>query len=314
MPSPTSATIVIRGIELPAKDAPATPENVHLLDVGLTSVIMGHPGAIETYTFYEVLDQYVGPWGNDGYPIAYGKYYNILFTQDPLLEADSDTREWVKQTSILLQEALHDFVLKRFREGSLARLTEPQLREAAFDSHPKVYTQAGLSKVLLTAPYLVPWIAAIPYKEYSPISDYHWNKNFTPTIKQVFITIGMAGSVAVGVGIAALLPAHSGFLRNAAAVDQRNLMREVSQARELTSVRNALASGNCDNIVWLNKVTDQMKMASYSDKNSAQAAREIIELANIRKHRVAQYYRAKLKEKPELRPYVDRTQPGWDKW
>jgi hypothetical protein len=314
MASATSTTVVIRGVELPAKDAKATSRNLHLLEVGLTSVVMGHPEATETYTFYEVLDEYLGPWGNGGYPIPYGKYYNILFNQDTALMANPDTRDWIERTSVFLQESLRDFVINRFREGSLGGLTESQLRAAAFDSHPKAYTQGGLSKVLLTAPYLVPLVAAIPYKEYSPLADYHWNRNFTPTIKQVFITIGMAGSVTVGVSIAALMPAHSGFLRNAAAVDQRNLMREINQGRELASVRNALVTGKCDNIVWLNRVTDQMKMTSYTDKYSVQAAREIIELANVRKHRLAQYYRARVQEKPELRAYVDRTQPGWDRW
>jgi hypothetical protein len=307
MPS-AIATKIVRGVRLPAKDSQPTLENIGLLEAGLTSVIAGHPGAIDTYTFYEVLDDYLGPWGENGYPLGYGKYYNIQFTQDPALKANDETREWVWRTTILLQECLRDFVLQRFKVGTLATLTEPELRQAAFDSHPAVYTQAGLAKVVMLAPYLVPWVAAIPYKEFSPVTkDIQWNDSFSPTIKQVFITIGLSGTTTMAVGLAALMPAHSGFLRNAMAADERNMWREMNQSRELGSVREALRSGKCDNLVWLNKVTDRLNHNQYSDQRSAGAAREVVELANARKRRLAQFYRLKLKERPDLRPFFDRT-------
>jgi len=43
------------------------------MDNWLTSIIDGHPNATTTYTFYEEIDKYLGLWGKDGYPIAYGK-------------------------------------------------------------------------------------------------------------------------------------------------------------------------------------------------------------------------------------------------
>jgi hypothetical protein len=66
----------------PKKESEPTPENIQKLEQWLTSIIAGHPGANYTYTFYEEIDRYLGPWGKDGYPIAYGKRYNILFTTD----------------------------------------------------------------------------------------------------------------------------------------------------------------------------------------------------------------------------------------
>jgi hypothetical protein len=306
--------IRIRGGQFPGKDWKPTPENIHMLDIALTSFMAGHTGATETYTFYEVLNQYMG-WDDKSYPIAYGKYYNILFTQDPILKENEETKDWVWRTTILLQQALSDFVMQRFRAGTLASLTEPELRKAAFDSHPTVYTQAGLAKVLMLAPYLLPLVAAIPYKEYTPVNgDWGWNENFTPTVKQVFIAAGMTGMVTFEVGMAAIMPAHSGFLRNAAAVDQRNLMREMSQGRELQMIRSALTTGACDNIVWLNKITDQLNRNQYPDQRFAHAAQDVVELVNLRKHKLAAYYRIKLSERPDLRPYLDRTQPGWDRW
>jgi hypothetical protein len=69
-------------MEPPKKESEPTPENIQKLEQWLTSIIAGHPGANYTYTFYEEIDRYLGPWGKDGYPIAYGKRYNILFTTD----------------------------------------------------------------------------------------------------------------------------------------------------------------------------------------------------------------------------------------
>jgi len=309
-----SLPIVIQGVKFPGRDSQPTPENVQLLDIALVSVMAGHAQAVETYTFYDVLNQYLR-WDDKSYLIAYGKYYNILFTTDSALKANPETSEWVWRTTILLQEVLHNFVMERFRAGTLSSLTEPELRKAAFDSHPKVYTQAGLAKVLLLAPYLLPWIAAIPYKEYSPVNgDWGWNNNFTPTVRQVFIAAGMTGMVALEVGLAAMMPAHSGLLRNAATMDRTNFLRDMNQGRELQMIRQALATGACDNIVWLNRITDQISRNQYPDQRSADAAHEVVGLTNSRKNRVAQYYREKLADRPDLRAYFDRTQPGWDKW
>jgi hypothetical protein len=57
-------------LSLPTKTARPTSENLKLLQAGLTSVISGHPQSIQPWTFYEELDQYLGPWGNKGYPIG----------------------------------------------------------------------------------------------------------------------------------------------------------------------------------------------------------------------------------------------------
>jgi len=51
-------------LSLPIKTAPPNPTNIRVLEDGLTSVIAGHPQSIQPWTFYEELDQYLGPWGN----------------------------------------------------------------------------------------------------------------------------------------------------------------------------------------------------------------------------------------------------------
>ena len=57
-------------LKLPAKDAAPTPENLKTLHEGLTSVIVGHAGSIDMWTFYEEIENYLGPWGDNGYPIG----------------------------------------------------------------------------------------------------------------------------------------------------------------------------------------------------------------------------------------------------
>jgi len=54
------------------------------------------PGAATTYQFYEEVDYWLGPWGTAGYPIGYGKKYNILFSTNPPLNRDlKHGRPWV---------------------------------------------------------------------------------------------------------------------------------------------------------------------------------------------------------------------------
>src|SRR4051812_22808133 len=79
-----------------------------LVDQQLTSVIAGHPGATTAYRFYEVIDQWLGPWGEKGYPIGYGKFYNLAFSTNEKLKASPHGSAWVWKTTVRLQNALRD--------------------------------------------------------------------------------------------------------------------------------------------------------------------------------------------------------------
>ena len=180
-------------LSLPPKSAircdDHTAEYVH---GQLTSVIAGHPKATTTYRFYEELDSWLGPWGQSGYPIGYGKFYNIAFSNNKSLTANPTTRQWVWRATILLQEALRDYVVGRIRDGSLPTLTEPQLRRAAFDSHPRAYYRGGLSTVAVVAPVLILVVATIPGAEFSPTSS-----NCVLSIEQALVTTGLVVSRAM---------------------------------------------------------------------------------------------------------------------
>jgi len=297
-------------LNLPAKSGPSNVASTKVLTDGLTSVIAGHPGAVEPWTFYDVLDEYLGPWGDRGYPIAYGKYYCIVFNKNEKLLGNPQTREWVRKTTIALQEPLRDFVVARYKAGTLATLTESELRAYAFSVHPSAYVQGGLTMVVLTAPELVPIIASIPSAQFNPHSE-----NFGPTVTQVFATMGQVLPQATGMSLAALAgPAHTGILSRAAQLDARDLQRDVTTSQWLSETQRRLKRGQLDNFALLNKLTSRLNDTQFEDQALARAAREVIQVADTRKHRVASYYRNLLATKPALGGRIDQLYPGWRTW
>jgi hypothetical protein len=252
---------------------------------------------------------YLGPWGDSGYPIGYGKYYCQLFNSNPKLSADPQGAEWIRKTTIALQEPLRDFIVERFKRGTLASLQEPAFRAAAFASHPKAYTDSSLATVTLVAPDLIPVIMSIPGKEFNPSS-----RDFNATMRQVFQTMEVVLPSAVGMTIAATMPAHSGLLRQAAARDLANQLTDMRIIQWLNDTERALRSGRMDTISALTILTNRLNATQFGDQLAARRARDIITLADQRKHMVATYYRKLIGDNPELRQNIDRADPGWSQW
>jgi len=297
-------------LSLPAKNAKPTPQNIRALDAGLTSAIAGHPQSIEPWTFYEELDAYLGPWGKTGYPISYGKFYCVAFTSNEKLKANAETAEWVRRTTIALQEGLKTFVVNRFRAGSLPFLTESELRQFAFDSHPQAYTSGGLAMVALVAPELLPVIVSIPGAEFNPRSV-----NFGPTVRQVLATIGLVAPQMMGNSLGAMaLPAHTGIFRRAVQMDQNRILQEQAWGRSLSLLQQSIERGELDSIVLLNQITDRLNATEFPDQGFAYLARQVIKSANDRKRYVAEIYRKLLQLRPDLREQIDTSQPGWSNW
>ena len=294
---------------LPPKNARATPETIKALREGLTSVIAGHPGSIQLWTFYERIDAYLGPWGNQGYPIAYGKHYCKLFNENEKLRTNPQTADWVRRTTVALQEPLRDFIVDRFSKSTLATVTEAELRRVAFDVHPKAYTDGGLAMVTLVAPELLWVVVSIPSKEFKPSSN-----NFDASVKQVFETIGLVAPMATGTVIAAAMPAHSGLLRNAAARDRAALARELNTARWLEDALRTVNSGRMDDISLLNNLTARLNATQFNDQGFARRAREVIQAADARKRKIAAYYRKLIGENPAFKSAIDAGAPGWSQW
>lgn len=282
---------------LPPKNATPTPALVQALYDYLTARIAGHPQAPHPWTFYEVLDTYLGPWGEKGYPIGYGIFYCKAFNGNPRLMASPPVREWVRKTTVRLQELLRDHVVERFKKGTLAQLTEKDLREYAFDSHPEAYDQGGLSMVALTAPELVPLIAAIPGKEFVPlVSD-----NLKATYKQLFATLGLVTPEVLGASLAVLAgPAHTGLFRRAIEMDQREFYRLQHLGEKLVRMKRAIESGRLDHRPWLEEIIRQLNATEFPDAGFAELAREVIFAAELRRQALREYYGSLLKDCSQL--------------
>ncbi len=274
-----------KALSIPKTAAP-TVTNIRILDEELTSVIAGHPGAIDLWTFYEVLDAYLGPWGNNGYPIAYGKRYCQRFTANNSLQDNAIARAWVWKTTIALQEELKAFVMARFQQGTLNAVTESVLRQYAFDSHPRAYTKGGLTLVVLLAPELLPEIASIPKAEFSPLSP-----NFSDSLRQVFVTTGMVSPRIVGVSLAAMTgPAHNGVFAMAARSDSQRVLNEIRLSDYLGNVKRLIEQGQLDDLLVLQVLTEKLNRTEFPDEGFVKLAREVTASANTRKCAVMAKY------------------------
>ncbi len=297
-------------LRLPAVSDAATPASINALQTGLTSVIAGHPGSVQPWTFYDELDAYAGPWGSHAYPIAYGKYYCMAFNNNQKLSNNPQTLEWVRRTNIALQEPLRDFIVNRFRAGTLAALTEPALRQFAFSVHPTAYTQGGLTLVAATAPEMLPIIATIPSAQFNPSSE-----NFSSTVNQVLVTMGMVLPRAAGLGLAVLAgPAHTGLLAHAAQMDRAQWQRDQSLNRWLAETLRLLGTGQMDSFPVLDRLTDRLNATQFGDQGTAGFARQVVQAADGRKRAIARYYREQIILNPAMRFSFDRMAPGWSNW
>jgi hypothetical protein len=280
-------------------------KTTQLVYAQLTSVIAGHPQATTTYRFYEELDAWLGPWGQRGYPLAYGKFYNVAFSTNEKLMANAQAREWVWRTTILLQEALREFVVQRVRNGTLASLTEGELRTAAFNSHPAAYDMAGLTMLAMVAPELTGVIVTIPLREFTPSSE-----NFSASVRQLFETVGRVAPQMTGASLAVLAgPAHTGIFARAVQQDQRRLQDELALGRELTATRAKIDRGDLDYIPVLDRIIATLNGRQFPDQGFAKAARDVIGAAVTRRQMLLQNTKRLLDQSPTVRARVESKFP-----
>jgi hypothetical protein len=293
-------------LDLPAKTDPPSSAGARAIREALTSVTTNHPQALTTYTYYEVVDLWLGPWAEAGYPIAYGKYYNVLFNSDRTLMANPQTRAWVEETTVKLEQALTDFVVEKYEAGRLGSLGEAELRAAAFASHAKAYTDGGLAKVVLLDPLMIPVIATIPSKEFDPSA-----RDFGATVMQVFETLGRVVPTGAAVGIASLMPAHSGFLQRAAQEDARRYRDMMTVGQRLGSIQTAIVAGHVDHVPWLDQIISELNRTRFDDAGAARFAREVVQAAEARKRMLQAKYSQMLKGAPrEVRVKMQQRFPG----
>jgi hypothetical protein len=297
-----------RPVGPPSRNSVPTPEHVKALDDWLASITEGHPLAKNPWTFYDEIDAYLGPFGATGYPIGYGEKYCMLFNNNGRLKKDPQGRAWVRKTTIFLQTYVRQFIVERYRTGTLGSLTEEELRKAAFDSHPLAYTKGGLTLVALLAPELLPTIAAIPKAEFvGSRAGAAWRQFFVTGSLVIPEVAGYFGASMAG-------PAHTGIFSRAADQDFQRLMGHQRLATYLEQLRTAIADGQFNRIVWLQQITSRLDQTEFPDPAFAQLAGEIIRAADARKHQIAGQYRRDIALSSELRGHYDAYDPGWANW
>lgn len=292
----------------PAKDSTPTLENIKNLEIWLNSIVMGHPAATNTYTFYEEIDKYLGPWGIQGYPIGYGKKYNILFSQNAKLKSNPTTANWVWKTGVLLQEYLRDYILDKYKNKQLIHLSARQLEEAAFKSHPIAYTKGGLTMVILIDPAITRKIASIPALEFVPFSG------------------TSIASWAQAVHTAAIVtPEAAGLMLYHAAVPRVITLQHVKPrafdpaeeqfvVMKLLKIKNNILNKRVDEINSLEKITASLYNTEFKEEYHRILAKQVIYIANNRKKVIAAGFRKDLIKNPGLREIYNTFYPTWKNW
>ena len=306
-------------MEPPKKDSKPTKENIQKLEHWLTSIIAGHPGATHTYTFYEEIDKYLGPWGEDGYPIRYGKRYNILFTTDHNLRTNANVQNWVWKTTIKLQEELRDFIVQAYSEERLYpssnyywadRVLNSNLKEAAFKSHSKAYVSGGLTIVAMLSPDALWRIGHIPQTELSPLSP-----NFKASVQQVLDTIEKVIPEMAGVAMATLAgPAHTRSLQYAHQMDMMNTAWGKKQVIDaLNRLKGAIRRRELDAPPILDEIIRRLNAREFPDMGTAKLAREVIRAARTRKEALSYTYGLEVANDPSLRFFYNQCLEGWER-
>jgi hypothetical protein len=293
--------------KLPPKNLlKADAQSVKQVADQLTTVIAGHAQAKQPYTFYEEIDKWLGPWGDNGYPIGYGKFYCIAFNSNPKLSANSSTRDWVQSTTVFLQKAILDYITGRQRLGTLGKITEPELRDAAFASHAKAYTDGGLAKVALVAPELLPIIGLIPKREFkysllALVTNGPMALSTDPTLRQVVETIMRVSAQLPGYILPALAgPAHSGLFRQAMARDEQALRTEMRLERKLSELQEAVTHGKLDDIQTLSILIASLNAKQFDNDSLSKFSRQVVTLAETRRSLLRSYYDNLLTNSPKI--------------
>ncbi len=280
----------------PKKDSTPTPARLEAMRDWLESITCFRPlTQNRPWFFYEEMERYFGPWGEKGYPIGYGKKYCVLFYTNHTLNTSRAGRQWVERTLNLLQVALKDFILSRYAEGTLAKLSSDEFTQAAFDSHPKAYTGAGLTMVVLLAPSLGFEIAWIPRIEFLP-----WADHFGPTILQVFETAAIAMPLTLGTLLAGVGPAHTGLYPRGGMSGFRELQAYQRQANEFGAMAEAVRGGNCDHVGALERIQKRIILLTVSDRGFGRTSADLLEAIESRKTFVMRRYRQEISSDQSL--------------
>jgi hypothetical protein len=298
-------------ISIKKTDAP-TKANADQLSDEFAGVISGRVNAKDPWTFYEQLDQFLGPWGDSGYPLAQGKFYCQLFNAEPALQNNSEARTWVQRTTIKLQEAIRHSIVDLFLRGKLAAITEPQLRSLIVDMHPQIFDETGLALIVSVAPHLLPAVASLPAVEFVPLKGVP--RAAWPQVLETLRRLS-AGPPSQEL-VTPVAPTRPGSIQRTEATSSMNaLLAEQRQNAwywsQFSKIHEAIQSGRLNRVAWLDGVSNQLNALNLSNPYWRKVAYELAAEADVQKGEVASAYSIMLKIHPEMRAKIDELDPPW---
>jgi hypothetical protein len=300
------------------KSAASTKATADQLYIELTAYIAGHINAPDPWTFYEELDHFLGPWGPQGYPLSFGKFYTQLFHNDPALQNNLEAWLWIQKTTIRLQEFIRDAVVELFQKGQLASLTEPRLNSLASVRHSRVFDNDGLALIVRVAPHLLPAMVSLPAVESASSLDYSSTSWLQTVDTLTLLSQAPPGSVltaATAVGGRQ----HSAVIQRALATSGMNaVLAEQRQnawyRAQFAKLRSAIESNRLNRIAWLSDIASLLEMMPLPDRCWREAARSLIAETETRNNQIANSYTAILKVHPEMRAKINELDPSWARY
>jgi hypothetical protein len=159
--------IAILNITPPLKSSSPTEENIEKLTRWLTSINEKYP---EKGFFYEALDKYLGPFGEDGYFIGHGQKYTVAFYSHPELQGHPATKEWVEKSMSSMQNLIVEYLLTQFTNERLEEVTGDEVARVTLQASAEIFHKSGMSRIRKESPLLARHIIGIMKNEFKPTS------------------------------------------------------------------------------------------------------------------------------------------------
>ena len=126
----------------PAINASPTTENINQLKEWLAFIRVMNP---DHGHFYEELENFLGPWGENGYLRGHGLLYKKLFLTHKWLQCKR-TKPWGFLAMYAIEGNIASFILHNFKQGNLNSPTlEQDLFKFSLENSHKMFYKGGIS-------------------------------------------------------------------------------------------------------------------------------------------------------------------------
>jgi hypothetical protein len=275
-----------------------TSDSIWKVQKRLTDSIAYKSQARYPWTFYEVLDEILGGYGPSGYPTAQGKFYCMAFNANKSLMSNPSTANWVKMSTVKLQEELTNFVVDNLKKNKGRKITESELKNAAQRAYSYIFDDGGLRSAIAEAPDILPIIRTLPGKEglnHGP--DFRGALSETFNILERILPDGVIDYLVSSISI----PNFSSLIRMSYNLDKDDYTDEMTLNEGQHIVSEYIITGYLDDYDVLNFIVDALKFNNFDEDKDLAMARTFVMQAEARMGLMRNYY-AQLRS---VRPTLD---------